>query len=406
MTIFLPSDVKLILSTLKDNNYEAYIVGGCVRDSLLNISPKDWDIATNALPEDIIRIFQKTVPTGIKHGTVTVLINDEAYEVTTFRIDGEYSDSRHPDCVIFSDNITEDLSRRDLTINAMAYDENKLIDPFHGRLDLEKNLIRCVGNPSERFKEDALRMLRAIRFSCQLEFTIESVTLKSILENNSLINNISAERIRDELCKILSTIKPSSGMRLLRETKLLQFFLPELGPDMDSEFFEYTLKMLDKSENNLIVRLAALLYNIKDTGHKICSDILKRLRFDNYIIKTVCTLLKESTNIYKIKSSRQLKELINIVGKENIHKLFELEAAAGKYDTYLLKDKIEKIISSGEPLNIGDLDIDGDDLIRLGYTQGKELGTALNKLLQIVLEHPEMNDKHKLINIVIDDFNF
>lgn len=406
MTIFLPSDVKLILSTLKDNNYEAYIVGGCVRDSLLNISPKDWDIATNALPEDIIRIFQKTVPTGIKHGTVTVLINDEAYEVTTFRIDGEYSDSRHPDCVIFSDNITEDLSRRDLTINAMAYDENKLIDPFHGRLDLEKNLIRCVGNPSERFKEDALRMLRAIRFSCQLEFTIESVTLKSILENNSLINNISAERIRDELCKILSTIKPSSGMRLLRETKLLQFFLPELGPDMDSEFFEYTLKMLDKSENNLIVRLAALLYNIKDTGHKICSDILKRLRFDNYTIKTVCTLLKESTNIYKIKSSRQLKELINIVGKENIHKLFELEAAAGKYDTYLLKDKIEKIISSGEPLNIGDLDIDGDDLIRLGYTQGKELGTALNKLLQIVLEHPEMNDKHKLINIVIDDFNF
>lgn len=406
MTIFLPSDVKLILSTLKDNNYEAYIVGGCVRDSLLNISPKDWDIATNALPEDIIRIFQKTVPTGIKHGTVTVLINDEAYEVTTFRIDGEYSDSRHPDCVIFSDNITEDLSRRDLTINAMAYDENKLIDPFHGRLDLEKNLIRCVGNPSERFKEDALRMLRAIRFSCQLEFTIESVTLKSILENNSLINNISAERIRDELCKILSTIKPSSGMRLLRETKLLQFFLPELGPDMDSEFFEYTLKMLDKSENNLIVRLAALLYNIKDTGHKICSDILKRLRFDNYIIKTVCTLLKESTNIYKIKSSRQLKELINIVGKENIHKLFELEAAAGKYDTYLLKNKIEKIISSGEPLNIGDLDIDGDDLIRLGYTQGKELGTALNKLLQIVLEHPEMNDKHKLINIVIDDFNF
>lgn len=406
MTILLPSDVKLILNTLQNNNYEAYIVGGCLRDSLLNISPKDWDIATSALPEDIIRIFQKTVPTGIKHGTVTVLINDEAYEVTTFRIDGEYSDRRHPDCVIFSDNITEDLSRRDFTINAMAYDENKLIDPFYGQLDLKKKLIRCVGNPSERFGEDALRMLRAIRFSCQLEFTIESDTLKSILENSPLINNISAERIRDELCKILSTGKPSSGMRFLRETKLLQFFLPELGPDMDTECFERTLKMLDKAENNLIVRLAAMLYNIQDKGYEICSDILKKLRFDNYTIKTVSTLLKEGTNLYKIKSTRQLKELITTIGKENIHMLFQLEAAAGKYDTDLLKDKIEEIIGSGEPLSIGDLDIDGNDLLRLGFSQGKELGTALNKLLQIVLEHPEMNDKNKLINIVINDFNF
>ena len=248
MYISIPPDVKFILDRLQNNYYEAYIVGGCVRDSLLNKEPKDWDITTNALPEEIIRIFPRTIPTGIKHGTISVLINSRAYEVTTFRIDGEYSDNRHPDKVIFSDDIKEDLSRRDFTINAMAYREKCLIDPFSGRYDLDAKLIKCVGNANERFNEDALRMLRAVRFSCQLDFTIEADTLSSIVENNLLISNISAERIRDELCKILSAAKPSAGIRLLMETGLLQYIIPGLNMDLNS------MKMLDNIENSLILR--------------------------------------------------------------------------------------------------------------------------------------------------------
>lgn len=399
INILLPPDVKLILNTLKNNNYEAYIVGGCVRDSLLNIKPKDWDIATSALPEETMRIFRETVPTGIKHGTISVLIKGKAYEVTTFRIDGEYSDNRHPDRVIFSDNIIEDLGRRDFTINAMAYNENRLADPFSGQLDLKKRLIRCVGDPSERFKEDALRMLRAIRFSCQLDFSIEPDTLRSISENSLLISNISKERIRDELCKILITQKPSYGIKMLMETKLLSYFLPELDSTISCE-------MLESCQNTLVLRLAALLYEFEYAKCGTSEQILKKLRFDNHTIKMVCTLLKESKKLHEFKNERELKEIISAVGKKNMHLLFDLEAAAGNYKIEPLKDTIKKIIDSNEPLDTKDLNIDGNDLRKLGYPQGKELGMALNRLLQIVLEHPELNNRNKLIDIVINNFNF
>lgn len=406
MYISIPPDVKFILDRLQNNYYEAYIVGGCVRDSLLNKEPKDWDITTNALPEEIIRIFPRTIPTGIKHGTISVLINSRAYEVTTFRIDGEYSDNRHPDKVIFSDDIKEDLSRRDFTINAMAYREKCLIDPFSGRYDLDAKLIKCVGNANERFNEDALRMLRAVRFSCQLDFTIEADTLSSIVENNLLISNISAERIRDELCKILSAAKPSAGIRLLMETGLLQYIIPGLNMDLNS------MKMLDNIENSLILRLAALLY---DTEYASCGTsemILKNLRFDNETVRKVCILLRENMELYKVRDNVSLKKIISRAGKDNIAPLLKLEAAisanskapSGSCSAAQLKDMADRIIKNKEPLNIKDLDINGSDLKNLGYSQGKDLGEALNKLLQIVLEYPELNKKSKLIDIVSHNF--
>lgn len=406
MYISIPPDVKFILDRLQNNHYEAYIVGGCVRDSLLNKEPKDWDITTNALPEEIIRIFPRTIPTGIKHGTISVLINSRAYEVTTFRIDGEYSDNRHPDKVIFSDDIKEDLSRRDFTINAMAYREKCLIDPFSGRYDLDAKIIKCVGNANERFNEDALRMLRAVRFSCQLDFTIEADTLSSIVENNLLISNISAERIRDELCKILSAAKPSAGIRLLMETGLLQYIIPGLNMDLNS------MKMLDNIENSLILRLAALLY---DTEYASCGTsemILKNLRFDNETVRKVCILLRENMELYKVRDNVSLKKIISRAGKDNIAPLLKLEAAisanskapSGSCNAAQLKDMADRIIKNKEPLNIKDLDINGSDLKNLGYSQGKDLGEALNKLLQIVLEYPELNKKSKLIDIVSHNF--
>lgn len=406
MYISIPPDVKFILDRLQNNYYEAYIVGGCVRDSLLNKEPKDWDITTNALPEEIIRIFPRTIPTGIKHGTISVLINSRAYEVTTFRIDGEYSDNRHPDRVIFSEDIKEDLSRRDFTINAMAYREKCLIDPFSGRYDLDAKLIKCVGNANERFNEDALRMLRAVRFSCQLDFTIEADTLSSIVENNLLISNISAERIRDELCKILSAAKPSAGIRLLMETGLLQYIIPGLNMDLNS------MKMLDNIENSLILRLAALLYDTEYASCGISEMILKNLRFDNETVRKVCIILMENMELYKVKDNVSLKKIISRAGKDNIAPLLKLEAAisanskapSGSCSAAQLKDMADRIIKNKEPLNIKDLDINGSDLKNLGYSQGKDLGEALNKLLQIVLEYPELNKKSKLIDIVSHNF--
>lgn len=214
MRIFIPEDVNFIIDKFYKNNFDAFIVGGCLRDLLLNINPKDYDITTSAKPEDTISLFSKTIPTGIKHGTVTVVINNNNYEVTTFRTEGDYLDNRHPSRVDFVTDIKNDLSRRDFTVNALAYnDKLGLIDYFNGIDDLNNKIIRCVGDADKRFKEDALRMLRAIRFSCQLEFEIERKTYRAIINNADLIKNISKERIRDELCKILISRAPSKGIK-------------------------------------------------------------------------------------------------------------------------------------------------------------------------------------------------
>lgn len=436
MVIRLPQEVEYIIDTLNKNGFEAYIVGGCVRDSLLARSPQDWDITTNAIPEKIIDIFDHTVPTGLQHGTVTVVLNKDNYEVTTYRIDGEYLDNRRPDKVIFTSSIEEDLSRRDLTINAMAYNYSEgLIDPYNGKEDLAQRLIKSVGEPDLRFNEDALRMLRVIRFSGQLNFHIDNNTFNSIIANHKLIKNVSMERIRDELCKLLLSSKPSEGIRDLHKSKLLTYVLPELvscigfeqyNPYHDKDVFEHIMSVLDHTPESLPVRLAALLHDIakpqcftKDEmgiGHfymhhlksaDMGEDILKRLRFDNGTIKKVSILIKEHMSGYDLHRKVTIKKFINRVGVENLEDLFSLQRAdiLGHKEPHDLisieeiKEVVDKILKEKQPLSVKDLAITGSDLIKLGYSPGKELGSALNELLDIVLLTPESNNKEQLLKI-------
>ena len=262
MNIYIPNEVKFIIDTFYKNNFEAFMVGGCVRDSILNNSPKEYDITTSAKPEDTLSLFEKTIPTGIKHGTVTVLINNNSYEVTTYRTEGNYLDNRRPSSVNFVSDIRDDLSRRDFTINALAYNKSAgLVDYFNGISDIKNSIIRCVGDADKRFKEDALRMLRAVRFSCQLNFDIEEETYNAILNNHKLIGNISFERIRDELCKILISDNPSKGLILLKDTGLLGIILPEINNlvnftpkcnNHNNNVFKHTLNVIDNTHNNLL----------------------------------------------------------------------------------------------------------------------------------------------------------
>jgi len=437
MKIIIPKNVNYILSKLMCNGYEAYIVGGSVRDSLLNKIPKDFDIATNAVPSEVMWIFDHTIPTGLIHGTVTVIINSEHFEITTYRIDGEYEDNRHPSKVTFTSSLEKDLSRRDFTINAMAYGVNDILqDPFHGLIDLEKQLIRTVGNADLRFNEDALRMLRAVRFSCQLNYKIEKETLASITKNSHLLKHISKERIRDELCKILLSTVPSHGIRILQSTNLLEHILPEIIPCIgfnqhhpyhDKDVYEHTLSVLDNTPSKLILRLAALLHDIskpdcftldeKGTGHfytheiksaKASENILKALKFDNNTIKTVTLLIKEHMTKSTPLNSSSIKRYINRVGIENLEDLFQLQVAdiKGLKPTddfnviFEINNMITKILQEKQPLKAKDLAIDGKDLIKLGYEPGKELGELLRLLLEQVIENPKLNTREDLLTIV------
>jgi len=436
MDIRLPQEVEYIINTLNKNGFEAYTVGGCVRDSLLGRAPQDWDITTNALPEKIIDIFDHTVPTGLQHGTVTVVLNKDNYEVTTYRIDGEYLDNRRPDKVIFTSSIEEDLSRRDFTINAMAYNNSeKLVDPFQGKNDLTQKLVKCVGEPDLRFNEDALRMLRAIRFGAQLNFHIDDNTFNSIINNHHLIKNVSMERVRDELSKLLMSNKPSEGIRNLYKSKLLTHVLPELvgcigfnqcNPHHNKDVFEHIMSVLDNTPASLSVRLSALLHDIAKPqcftedemgiGHfymhhlksaDIAEDVLKRLRFDNNTIKKVSILIKEHMSGYDLHRNGAIKKFINRVGIENLEDLFLLQKAdilSHKESLDLnsileLQEAVDKILKEKQPLSIKDLAVTGSDLIVLGYSPGKLLGLTLNELVEMVLNNPELNTKEQLLKI-------
>jgi tRNA nucleotidyltransferase (CCA-adding enzyme) len=442
MKILLPQAVVFILDTLSRNNYKAYIVGGCVRDSLLGKQPNDWDITTNALPDQIMNLFLKTMPTGIKHGTVTVVVDGDNYEVTTFRIESAYSDNRHPDQVFFTSNIEEDLSRRDFTINAMAYNPSEsLVDAFNSEADLKNKIIRCVGNADERFKEDALRMLRAIRFSTQLNFELNKDTLNSIIHNSSLIENVSLERIRDEISKILICTKPSIGIRLLQQTGLLEYILPELeicvgfnqhNPHHHLEVFDHIMEVLDLTPPDLVIRLAALFHDIakpkcltmdeNGSGHfymheiesaKETEKILKRLRFDNNTISKVCILIREHMQGHNKLKTPSIKKLISRVGTENLNSLFELNIADIKAHKpphnldiiYELKEKTSKIINEKQPLAVKDLKINGIDLINADIPKGKSIGAILNTLLDKVIENPELNEKDILLKQALEIYN-
>ncbi|NFF77654.1 HD domain-containing protein [Clostridium sporogenes] len=440
--IQIPKGVKYIINTLQENNHEAYIVGDAVRDSLLERKVNDWDITTSANPQEVVNIFEnlryKIIPTGLKHGTVTILINSIGYEITTFRIDGEYEDNRHPKEVKFTSNLKEDLKRRDLTINAMAYnDKTGLIDYFNGLEDLNNKIVRCVGNSKDRFNEDSLRMLRCIRFASQLNFDMEKSTKFNIRELSKNINNVSMERIRDELCKILVSSQPVYGIRNIVELNLVDYIIPELkdcvgfqqhNKHHDKDVYGHILSVVENVPNKLELRLAALLHDIGKPkcfsigdngqghfyGHQKISadmtkDILKRLKFDNKTIDKVDKLVYNHMTRYNKLRIPSIKKFINKVGIDNLDDLFELQIADIKgsakeyhsFDNVLnLKIKCEKILSEKQPLTIKDLDIDGHDLMKLGIKQGKEIGIVLNKLLDIILENPNLNNKEDLIKIV------
>lgn len=441
MKVFVPYDVKYIINELYKNKFDAFIVGGCLRDLLLNLEPKDYDIATSAKPDNVMSLFNKTIPTGIKHGTVSVVINNNNYEVTTFRTEGDYLDNRHPSSVDFVTDIREDLSRRDFTVNALAYnDKLGLIDYFNGINDLKNKIIRCVGHADKRFKEDALRMLRAIRFSCQLGFKIENKTFEAIINNANLIKNISKERIRDELCKILISSSPSKGIDMLQKTGLLEFIIPELNLLVNysplsikhnRDVFGHTLKVMDNLEgNNLTLMLAALLHDVGKLntltleadgvyrfpkhnveGSIMSKKILRDLKFDNYTVNSVSKLIEHHLvlQVNYMPTRYEIKKYLLEVGEDIVYLLFELQKAdiraldnpkpfLNKVD--YIKDTVKDILSNKEPLYIKDLVINGEDLIKeFNIPRGKLIGDILNHLLDEVLKNPDLNNKENLLSL-------
>ncbi|WP_024614062.1 CCA tRNA nucleotidyltransferase [Clostridium sp. Ade.TY] len=436
MKFKVPKNAQYIIDTFYKNNYEAFLVGGCIRDMLLKKEPKDFDIATSAIPSITESLFSKTIPTGIKHGTITVIIDNEPFEITTYRTEGTYKDNRRPDEVLFVTNIEDDLSRRDFTINAFAYNPKEgLKDYFNGIDDLSNKIIRTVGNSNTRFQEDALRMLRAIRFSAQLNFEIEKNTFESIKLNKELIKNVSIERIRDELCKLLVSDNPRKGLINLKNSGILDLILPELIPcvgfDQKNKYhfedvFNHTISVIEKCPKNITVRLAALFHDIgkpecffidesnngRFFGHNkkseyISKRILRRFKFDNKTINSVCILVREHMNVLENPTDVAIKRLINRVSIENIYLLFALQEADIKslklYEEPLknLNIMIEKanfIINSKEPLSTKDLAIDGGTLIKsLNLQPGKIIGETLNYLLKLVLKDSSLNTKEILL---------
>lgn len=441
MRFDIPHFVGGILRRLTDNGYEAYIVGGCIRDILLKKQPKDWDVATSALPDEVMRIFsdRTVVNTGEKFGTVTVVGDDGKVEVTTFRSEGTYSDGRHPDWVSFGDNIEDDLSRRDFTINSMAWNPVKgMIDPFNGVGDLNNGIIRAVGNPLHRFSEDGLRMMRAVRFASTLDFTIDDETMAAIKKLAGNIENISMERIREEFFKIIEGQHPAYGMNLLLDTGLMGFVFPEIlmtvglqqnNPYHNMDVFQHTMCVLEKTPDVLHIRLAALFHDIgkpccytedaDGIGHfyghdkksvEIAQQTLKRLKSSNKIIQKVSLLVEHHMRYYKHNERDRIKRLIRDLGEENIFDLLSLQRADAmcKSKPYLLDNALEMenavkdIINNNEPIYIKDLAVNGEDLIKIGFRPGVELGKILNELLDMVIEKPELNKRDTLLEIALN----
>lgn len=439
MKLIIDENAQYIIKELEDAGFEAFLVGGSVRDLLLGRPVQDWDITTNALPAQVKEIFPQTVDTGIKHGTLTVLVNGCGYEITTYRVDGDYWDYRRPVQVYYTHSLEEDLRRRDFTINAMAYNERRgLVDPWGGRRDLAAQLIAAVGNPVLRFREDALRMMRALRLAGQLEFVVDSRTFQAIYMNRELITRISPERIRDELNKILMTKKPSRGINLLKDSGLLKLILPELNacirfnqrnPHHHYDVYDHIMAVLDATPLRLELRLAALLHDIgkpssfslddKGTGHfyghhtigaELAKEVLKRLKYDGETIKRVVILIREHMTNHTYRRMKNIKKFINRVGTAYLEDLFQLQIAdlKGKGTKQPgdlgvvaeFREKVQGILARKEPLTLQDLALNGHDLLAAGVEAGRKVGETLDFLLEKVQECPELNSKEKLLALV------
>lgn len=438
VSISIPNKVQYILTTLHEHGHQAFIVGGCVRDCILGREPGDWDITTSAVPHEVKRLFSKTVDTGIKHGTVTVIIDDSSYEVTTYRIDGEYLDFRKPESVSFTSSIEEDLSRRDFTINAIAYSPSAgIIDPFYGISDIMARSIRTVGNPDKRFSEDALRMLRAVRFSAQLGFSITGNTLESIGKNHRLIENISAERIRDELTKILLSDNPLC-FSLLKDTNLIRYTLPEFEPCFvtlqNNPYHVYnvaahSLHSTANIEKDKILRWTMLLhdigkpgtkstdkkgidhfYNHQQLSAKLSKAVMLRLKFDKKSMKKILLLVKYHDINIKAEPESVRKAMFK-VGEDAFQDLLKvIEADKKAQNPSMLEERNKKfaklweiywdIKAKGQCTSLKTLAVNGDDLIASGIRPGKEIKKLLEYLLEKVIEKPELNDKEILLELL------
>lgn len=438
MKIQLPIDVKFIINILEEAGYEAYAVGGCVRDSLLKRKPDDWDITTSAKPEEIKALFSKTIDTGIAHGTVTVMKNHIGYEVTTYRIDGEYEDGRHPKEVTFTSDLLEDLKRRDFTMNAMAYNDRVgLVDAFGGREDIQNKRIRCVGDPFCRFSEDALRMMRAVRFAAQLGYEIEEGTKRAIKELAQNLQKVSAERIQVELVKLLVSDHPEK-LEDLYHLGLTAVFFPEFDKAMETDqnnphhiytVGKHMLKSLNYVKKDKVLRITMMLHDIgkpktlttdekgidhfyghNTLGEKMAKDILRRLRFDNATIEQVSVLVRCHDDDVSIKPEK-LRMYISKIHTELFEKLLQVKEADAKAQSDYKKEEKEQQLAAlwqayetirkeEDCLSLKELDITGKDLILLGMKPGKELGEMLEELFHYVLEYPRNNKKEILAALV------
>lgn len=437
MKIILPEKVNTIIHTLQENGFEAYAVGGCVRDSILGRVPDDWDITTSATPMETKALFARTFDTGIEHGTITVLIDKDAFEVTTYRVDGKYEDSRHPSEVTFTRSLKEDLLRRDFTINAMAYNDTEgLVDIFGGMEDLKDKTIRCVGNARARFGEDALRILRAVRFAAQLGFEIDEETKDGITELAPTLANISAERIQVELIKMLTS--PNPGMlRTAYELGITKVILPEFdammattqeNPHHKYTVGEHTLKAIEAIRADKVLRLTMLFHDIGKPimkkvdengvahfkmhdvkGSEMTKQILRRLKFDNDTMNKVVRLVQYHD--YRMPAEpKNVRRAMNKIGEDLFPYYLEIRMADTMAQSeYLQEEKIqnirdvriryEEILEKKECVSLKTLAVTGSDLIANGMKPGKEIGEALNKLLEYVIEHPEANEKETLLEL-------
>lgn len=431
--IEVPQKGQYIIDTLENAGFEAYVVGGCVRDSILARQPEDWDITTSAKPEQIKALFPRIIDTGLQHGTVTVMLDKEGFEVTTYRLDGEYEDGRHPKAVTFTSDLGEDLKRRDLTINAMAYNDREgLVDLFGGMEDLRAGVIRCVGEPEERFQEDALRILRAVRFSAQLGYSVEAETLAAIRKLAPTLERISGERIQVELVKLLVSPHPEY-LRTAYDNGVTSVILPEFDRCMETEqnhphhcysVGEHTLHSLSAIEADRVLRLAMLFHDMGKpavlavdesgithfhghaaVGADMAKGIMHRLRFDNDTIHKVCRLVYYHDYGNGIKADKRIvRRALNQIGTDAFPGLFAVKYAdIMAQSDYKREEKLEnldswrrlyeEILQKQECVSLKSLAVGGSDLIAAGWKPGKALGETLQKLLELVLEEPERNTK-------------
>lgn len=438
MEMIIPPQAEFILHKLQEYGYEACVVGGCVRDTLMGRKPHDWDIATAATPNEMKRALSgcRLIETGLKHGTVTAVVDGLPIEITTYRIDGSYSDNRHPDDVHFTRNLKEDLMRRDFTMNALAYSREKgLTDCFGGLDDIKNKTVRCVGEPDLRFQEDGLRILRALRFASELGFTLEENTARSVRRNAPLLRGIARERIQAEWNRLLCGV--SAGKVLREYRSVCCEFIPELGAMFDFDqhnryhtldVWEHTVKALESVQAVPLLRLTMLLHDIgkplcftmddSGVGHfyghdkkstEIAAEILHRLKYDNHTAEQVVTLVKYHD--YSVTSDKKhLLRLLNLLGEENLRLLLKVKAADITAQNPAYSDRLNDLAKAESTLNeimeerlcfsLKDLEINGDDLIALGVPRGEEIGKILQQLLEEVMEEKIQNRHWILMNCV------